>query len=163
MKYRATFYQLINRLNLKTGIELGVAQGEFSRLLLKSKFEKLYLIDKWNDHHNTEEMINVYKKFKSELNRICIIRSLFEEALTLFENKSLDFIYIDGYAHTGQEQGKTLFDWYPKLKCGGIFAGHDYHFQWPKTIESVDKFIKTYNKKLHLTRGDYYPSWYIIK
>lgn len=44
---------------------------------------------------------------------------------------NLYFIYVDGYAHTGEDRGKTLFDWYPKLKIGGLMAGDDYHDDWP--------------------------------
>ena len=36
--------------------------------------------------------------------------------------------------------GELLLEWWPKVKVGGIFAGHDYSPAWPKTIEEVDKF-----------------------
>lgn len=43
-----------------------------------------------------------------------------------FEDESADFIFIDTYLSL--EQAETdLNDWYPKLKRGGIFAGHDWN------------------------------------
>ena len=76
-----------------------------------------------------------------------------------------DFIYIDGYAHTGQDGGKTLEDWYPKLRAGGIFAGHDYHKHWSPTIDSVDAFRRSINHRgdLQLTLKDTFPSWWFLK
>ncbi len=93
----------------------------------------------------------------------------FEEALPLFANETLDFIYIDGYAHAGQENGKTLEQWWPKLKQGGIFSGHDYHPKWPKTQNVVDSFAAKHSLNLFLTsdaneaKADEFPSWWMFK
>ena len=95
--------------------------------------------------------------------RSIVLHTTFDEALGKFSDEYFDFIYIDGYAHTGQNNGKTLDNWYPKLKSGGIFAGHDYHFRWNQTIVAVDAFIGKHNLKLHLTQECRYPSWYIKK
>ena len=40
----------------------------------------------------------------------------FDDAIDLFEDQFFDFIYIDGFAHTGEEGGETLIKWYRKLK-----------------------------------------------
>lgn len=89
----------------------------------------------------------------------------FELAIDLFPNEYFDFIYIDGYAHTGQNEGKTLRQWYPKLKSGGIFSGHDYCAQrWPKTFNQVNQFLKEeLNYQINFTEENIDPSWYIFK
>lgn len=91
------------------------------------------------------------------------MQATFEVALRVFADASLDLIYIDGYAHTGQEGGKTLDDWWPKLKRGGIFAGHDYHKTYQPTMDAVDAFMLKHKMPFSLTDGDELPSWWVRK
>jgi hypothetical protein len=76
-----------------------------------------------------------------------------------------------GMPHTGEEGGKTFYDWFPKLKRGGIFGGDDYDLeQWPLVKQNVDSFL--FELKLDLfiiatsVRDDpysQYPTWFTIK
>ena len=143
------------------GAELGVAAGKFSvELNDRFSFKEFWCIDKWDDHHNLKEYLNCIR----QLPRANIIRAKFEECLPFFSNGYFDFIYIDGYAHTGQDGGKTLSDWWPKLKKGGIFAGHDYDQKaWKKTCESVDKFCESVKKEVKIIKDHPYDSWWIQK
>jgi len=43
-----------------------------------------------------------------------------------YEDESLDFVYIDA-DHTYEIVKKDIESWYPKVKIGGILAGHDYY------------------------------------
>lgn len=151
------------------GIELGVAKGRYSKLMVDSgKFSKVYGIDRYTDHHDSKEYISAISYVGLDKPYV-LIRSTFDEALTLFEDEYFDFIYVDGYAHTGQEEGKTLYSWYRKLKKGGVFAGHDYHEKWPLTKKSVDNFVAENNLTLNITfeendeKNCLYPSWYVLK
>ncbi len=98
-----------------------------------------------------------------------LLRMSFDSACELFDNNYFDFIYIDGYAHTGEEGGKTLIEWYKKLKVGGILAGDDYHDEWPLVKWAVNDFALKLGVKLFVTAGkeDYaycrYPTWYLKK
>ena len=47
------------------------------------------------------------------------------EAAEYIDDDSLDFIFIDAYL-SGQQAKNDLDVWYPKVKDGGIFAGHDW-------------------------------------
>tara|TARA_B100000427_G_scaffold115199_1_gene95684 strand:+ start:764 stop:1351 length:588 start_codon:yes stop_codon:yes gene_type:complete len=47
------------------------------------------------------------------------------EAAEYIDDDSLDFIFLDAYL-TGQQAKNDLDVWYPKVKDGGIFAGHDW-------------------------------------
>tara|TARA_Y100000389_G_C17052243_1_gene313332 strand:+ start:118 stop:318 length:201 start_codon:yes stop_codon:yes gene_type:complete len=61
----------------------------------------------------------------------------------LFPDDFFDFIYVDGYAHTGEENGKTFFDWWPKLKQNGIFSGDDYdNKKWTEVYKNVNNFCE---------------------
>jgi len=149
-------------------VELGVAKGEFSYQLLYhgENIEVLYSIDRWNDHHTEEEFLETKLLLSQYGERSKIIRMPFNQAVHLFENYFFDFIYIDGYAHTGQEAGKTLEQWWPKLKPGGIFSGHDYHKQFKPTVKAVDAFAAQHKLGLNFTNEKppgAWPSWYCFK
>lgn len=47
------------------------------------------------------------------------------EALEHIEDGELDFIFIDTYM-TYEQAKEDLVNWYPKVRNGGLFAGHDY-------------------------------------
>lgn len=149
--------------------ELGVGAGNFSKELLETNknFKSLYSIDRWagDRNHDDVEFQNTSRLLKETgKHRSIIIRKQFHEAVLDFEDEFFDFIYIDGYAHTGQEDGATLRQWWPLLKDGGIFAGHDYHPQFPENIKAVNQVIKTELKRdFQLTLADRFPSWYLIK
>ncbi len=154
------------------GVELGVAAGGFSERILKlSKLDYLYSIDMWADRgHDINEYRAAFRKLDSFRARSSMLRMRFDEALPLFPDAYFDFIYVDGYAHTGEDGGRTFRDWYPKLKPGGIFAGDDYHPQWPLTVAEVNKFIAANNLKLYVINctpeedwASKYPTWFAVK
>jgi hypothetical protein len=164
---------LLQRMGLTgTWAELGVAKGAFSKHLAESGVcEKLFSIDSWADpgrHHDDSEYLVAAGVLKPYPN-CSIIRKTFAEALLHFPDGMFDFIYIDGYAHTGQDAGRTLADWWPKLRSGGVYAGHDYHVMWRPTIKAVDAFVLERSLQLNVTtdttyRSDEnYPSWWVIK
>jgi hypothetical protein len=144
-------------------VELGVASGSFSKMILENgSCSRLWSIDRWSDHHDISEYIKASNMLAGINPGVSLtMRMTFEEALPHFGDESLDAIYIDGYAHAGQEDGATLAGWWPKLKRGGLFAGHDYHPQWPKTIEAVDRFAAENGFEFKLTvESNGFPSWY---
>lgn len=159
---RNKIHNLLKAHDCKIGAELGVDRGEFSYILnSKHKFAEFYSIDRWSDHHTPEHYLSVLKKLQ-KLN-VYTLRCTFDEAAPLFEDNYFDFIYIDGYAKYGQENGQTLDIWYDKVKPGGIFSGHDYHEKWQKTKDAVDTFCKKHNKSIQLTTEDSYPTWWFVK
>lgn len=156
--------ELAQQLFHGTGAELGVAAGAFSETILReSDCRCLYSIDRWNDHHNLMEYTVAVARLRLHGQRSMVWRMTFAEALTVVGSTEFDFLYLDGYAHTGQEGGQTLRDWWPKLRPGGIFAGHDYSPQFQPTIDAVDAFVAAHGLTLHLTTADKLPSWWIVK
>lgn len=131
------------------GVELGVARGEFSEALLaNSDLGFLYSIDMWagDRGHDVRQYCEAIARLDKVRTRNAVLKLRFDEALPLFPDSHFDFIYIDGYAHTGEEQGQTLQNWWPKLKLGGLFAGDDYSPNWPAVMDVVDAFLE---KKSH--------------
>ena len=152
------------------GIELGVAGGSFSTRIVESgKFDKVFGVDTYDDYYHH---IDEYREAISQVglkSNYSLLRMTFEEALSLFPDEFFDFIYVDGFAHTGQEGGQTLADWYPKLKVGGIMAGDDYHDDWPLVQWAVNDFASALGVGLTVTEKteshsyNRYPSWFITK
>lgn len=155
--------------NDNIGIELGVAGGIFSKRMVDSgKFKKFYGVDLYADHHDTEEYVRALKHVGLDV-PYTLLRMSFDDALTLFDENYFDFIYFDGYAHTGEEGGKSFIDWYKKVKVGGIFAGDDYHDSWPLVKWAVNSFVKTLGVELNVTgltettNLSHFPSWFFTK
>jgi len=150
-------------------LELGVASGYFSEAILRHKnIAKLYSVDSWNDHHDEVEYCQAVARLSVFGVRSVVLRSFFDEMLGMFPDGYFDFIYVDAYAHTGQNGGKYFYDWFPKCKPGGVFGGHDYNFK--ETQVAVDNFVSEINCRLHIVKGintnnpeDLHSSWYIIK
>lgn len=151
------------------GIELGVAAGGFSaRMVQSGTFRKAFGVDLYSDHHDLKEYKIALKTIGLEEN-YSLLKMSFDDALDLFPDQFFDFIYIDGYAHTGEQGGKVFFDWLSKLKPGGILAGDDYDDRWPLVKEAVHYFVEQLGAKLHVTDPskvstnvfDASPSWFI--
>lgn len=134
------------------GIELGVAAGSFSaRMVQSGRFARFYGVDAYSDGHSARE-------YKAALlatglaSDYRLLRLTFAQAVDLFPDGYFDFIYVDGFAHSGLEGGQTLADWYPKLKPGGIMAGDDYDAKvWPLVVWAVHEAAAQLGVGLSLT------------
>jgi predicted O-methyltransferase YrrM len=87
---------------------------------------------------------NFYHIFRDNLER-CGVLSLVTpiisdstEAATQFEDRSLDFVFIDA-SHEYRKVNLDIDAWLPKVKAGGILAGHDYDPDHPQVIRAVDE------------------------
>jgi len=70
---------------------------------------------------------------KKHGNKIQLIRNYSNIVVNMFQDKSIDFIYVDArHDFCGVYEDLSLY--FQKLKCNGIMAGHDYH-----TVEEVIK------------------------
>ncbi len=152
------------------GIELGVAAGSFSQRIMQSgKFRKVFGVDTYDDYYHHIDEYRQALITVGLLENYSLLRMTFEEARDMFDDGTFDFIYVDGFAHTGQEGGKTLTDWWPKLKVGGILAGDDYHADWPLVVWAVNEMAHQLGVPLNVTdvvdTASYnrYPSWFIQK
>lgn len=146
------------------GVEIGVFKGDLSKELISKWNGTLYMVDVWrplgdeyddmSNHsvHNTaysETMLNI----RGNEDRAIMIRCDSKQASEFFQDESLDFIYIDAN-HAYDFVKEDLYTWFPKLKKGGIFSGHDYiNMDWyndPNFLPNAkDKYIYTFN-----TEGD---------
>lgn len=71
------------------------------------------------------------------LDIISLIRSPSFNASYRFNDKSLDFVFLDG-DHSYDSVKKDILVWRPTIKDGGMLAGHDY--DWPEVKQAVESF-----------------------
>lgn len=64
-------------------------------------------------------------EFSGCCDRATIVQEDSSVAVNRFPDGYFDFIFVDTYM-TYEQAAKDLKDWYPKLKKGGLFSGHDY-------------------------------------
>ena len=189
MDYRSQLPRILNDMGLMgIGVEVGVYEGRFSETLLKLwKGKKLYLIDSWRYMHGIIDILSnrdnnkclnamaqTFMKVYDYGTKACMIRELSVDASRLFSDGSLDFCYIDA-SHDKPNVTMDLEAWYPKVKSGGIVAGHDYvdgMYEWPdgfvkfEVKTAVDEFFKDKNVKIGFTKEEItetFISWYTIK
>lgn len=89
---------------------------------------------------------------------VTLIKSDTHKASFLYEDESLDFVFIDAN-HTYEGMKLDLESWYPKVKKGGMIGGHDYNYPWPGLIQAVDEFFgeNTVTKAINSS------AWYYFK
>jgi len=144
---------LIHLINLQgdnlVGLELGVYKGLSFCTILQNcpRVKELHGIDSWEpyvdylkdvyDEKPVFEMDNKTIKhirltalhnieFSGHQQKSIIHEKDSNDAVNDFEDESLDFIFMDTYMNLEQAK-KDLNSWYPKVKKGGIFSGHDWN------------------------------------
>jgi predicted O-methyltransferase YrrM len=67
-------------------------------------------------------------------------------ASNLYEKRSLDFVFIDA-GHSYEEVKKDIQAWLPKVKKGGVLAGHDYSKSFPGVVKAVRESLPGHVQK----------------
>ncbi len=155
--------QLINKYNLKIGAEVGVFMGSHcKRILETTQVEKLYGVDpyvNYDDPTNIMMSNNYFELFFHKVidklsvfkNRFELVRDFSNHGARLFQDESLDFIFLDAN-HTYVAVKEDLELWWPKLKVGGIMAGDDYATRHPGVPRAVDEFFMKKGKLVTLDK-----------
>lgn len=132
-------------LGLYEGVEVGTKRGEFAEILCRGN-PNLHLrcVDPWAAYNNISQdyQDKVYPQAVDRLSRynVTIIRRASMEAVIEFDDKSLDFVYIDGN-HMFNHAMLDLIHWHEKVRSGGIMALHDYRpGQWAGVVQAVDAY-----------------------
>ena len=69
-----------------------------------------------------------------------IIKGHSLEVVNRYENETIDFCFIDG-SHEYEDVKKDILAYLPKVKKGGILAGHVYDRIWQGVINAVDEIL----------------------
>lgn len=132
---RVTLASLFAELGYTVGAEIGVAEGRYSEVIFKANpGVKLYCIDAWKvysgyrDYTDQSKLGPMFNTTKERLKGydVTYIPLFSMDALTHFEDNSLDFVYIDAN-HEWPYVTQDIYYWSKKIRPGGIIAGHDYY------------------------------------
>lgn len=135
-------------------VEVGCWKGKSSAYMAveianSQKDITFYCVDTWTgskEHEGYSELQNLYNIFLENMNPVSQfyfplkITSL--EASKKFKDNSVDFVFLDA-AHDYQNAKQDILAWWPKVKVGGILAGHDYwdNPSWGDVKRVVDELF----------------------
>ena len=128
----------------------------------RQKPMQIYAVDTWEGTPEDQVHIDLirriggpdgmYNQFVSHMQAggvgemITPMRMTSEEASKKFEDESVDFVFIDA-SHLYKDVKNDLKNWYPKVKRGGIIAGHDYVPGHPESdigvVRAVNEFFNS--------------------
>lgn len=127
---------LKDKTGVLTGVEIGCDNGDTSAHLLRNLPNLHWTgIDPYIDYidWNSNSLVNlqrVYEGLERKImkvypDRTTFLRMTSDDAANHIPDNSLDFVFIDGL-HTYEQVKLDCHNFYPKVKKGGLFAGHDY-------------------------------------
>jgi hypothetical protein len=101
---------------------------------------------------------------------VTIIRDDSLNAARLFSDGGLDWVHIDA-DHSYAACKADIEAWAPKVKIGGVVAGHDYTDMNSATTvfgvkQAVNEYIQRNNYSLRLSvdaNRNILPTWYFVK
>ena len=154
--YPNLYTEMVNRFGSGSRfVEIGIWKGKSASYMAveianSNKNIEFYCVDTWKGseesaHARDASVQNntLYEDFLLNIKPVSHIikpvRRTSLEAAATFEDKSLDFIFIDA-AHDYVNVKNDLNAWYPKLNPSGVFAGHDYQPGWPQVLQAVNEF-----------------------
>jgi len=161
-----------------TGVEIGVHEGDFSRLLLTHvRPARLHLIDPWEyrpepeyaqsyyggqagvDQYNLDQRYNrVLKRLHKHLQKqqVIIHRQRSSKVTESFPPDYFDWIYIDG-DHLYQQVRQDLEEFGQRVKPGGWIAGGGFRSgAWwcDGVVRAVEEYVASTPHQQYITHGD---------
>lgn len=166
---------------LNTVVEVGTYQGAFADIIIgRTNPTNFYAVDPLRlfpgmnsnpgvEFNSQDKLDRLAGAVSARLNRHghTLIRETSDVASQSFEDNSIDLVYLDA-DHSFDGCSADIDYWYPKVRQGGILAGHDYCDGNPQkghvygVIQAVAQLVDEHNLDLFVT-SDPYPSWLIVK
>ena len=144
---RADLAELFHALGYSVGVEVGVESGEYSDVLCQAMPGlQLTCIDPWTvipmyrPHLTQADIDQLYATARRRLaaDSVTFIKQPSAVAVDDIADGSQDFVYLDGL-HDFAGLAADLAAWSPKIRSGGILAGHDYRRSAPKRASVPDR------------------------
>lgn len=131
--------QIIELVQAKDVLELGVLRGAFSEYILRhcEGVARYYMLDPWRHLDDWNKPANVDQAAFEDIyslamastdfarDRRIVLRGTTTEVIDEISDESLDVVYVDG-DHTLRGIAIDLIRAYPKVRPGGILGGDDY-------------------------------------
>ncbi|CAK9086678.1 unnamed protein product [Durusdinium trenchii] len=130
-------------------VEVGVDEGAFVQAvllelkLLNSSVKKYYAIDPWIGRlEEFRQSVQVAIQWSPTVH---IVQETGDIASRLLEDESVDFVFVDAY-HSTPMVLLHLRRYWPKLRPGGVIAGHDFApekpWRFPGPVAAALQFAK---------------------
>lgn len=128
-------------------VEVGSYKGRSASVMLKliaekEKYINFDLVDNFSMGNTYKELIENLEPFASKYCLLTVVPYESSEAASLYADKSLGFVYIDA-DHDYEAVKKDILVYKPKIRSGGILAGHD--FNHAPVARAVAELLGTVN------------------
>tara|TARA_R110002167_G_scaffold338024_1_gene545583 strand:+ start:1723 stop:2364 length:642 start_codon:yes stop_codon:yes gene_type:complete len=116
-------------------VEIGSFSGVSSELFA-IHCKDIYCVDNWKPYDEMQEVCRLQEAERRFDNILTVYKNIHKLKMSSakgseqFQDCSLDFVYIDA-SHDYDNVKRDLEIWLPKIKLGGIIAGHDYYVRQP--------------------------------
>lgn len=146
---------------VEVGSWLGKSTACLAEKIRKSgKPIKLYAVDTWRGNATVQRHIDfvkeaggtIYPMFRKNMLE-CGVENLVQpmqmaslEAVSAFSDKSLDFVFIDA-DHEYESVKAYIAAWLPKVRLGGVLAGHD--IEMPAVKRAVMEGLFGHSERYH--------------
>ena len=154
--YPTLYSRFVEQLECGKIVEVGSWKGKSTAYLAveiinSGKKISIDTVDTWKGSPNEECHVNdpyvktdgLYSLFLSNIEKVSSvinpIRMASLDAAKLYDDNSIDIVFIDA-CHAYECVKEDIDAWYPKVKTGGVIAGHDYnHHSFPGVIRAVNE------------------------
>lgn len=134
--------------------EVGVRTGATAAHLLKycPQIEKIYAVDLERPPPEEDRV--------SRLERVEFLQGYSDACAARVDDASIDLVFLDA-DHSAAWVARDLDAWVPKVKPGGVIAGHDYgSHRHPDVRVVVDRYFASHR---HPIRLDANKVWWTVK
>lgn len=166
---RERLIEVFNEVGFTEGVEVGTASGKFAAHICRT-MPKVHLtcVDPYSSYiYITQEAQD--RAFAEAQQRTAGLNVTFLklpslDAVKQIPDASVDFVYIDG-DHSFDAVMCDIIHWTPKVKTGGVLAGHDF-FWYPSVFRAVQAYTDNHNivnpwyAVLERVGGTY---WWVVK
>lgn len=126
-KLRWDLGEIIEREGMTSGVELGVQRGIFSAEILDrwQSCNRYVLVDLWSEPNAFKPEVDARLSNYTDRVNIESCQDFTTSCAQKYAGQQFDYIYVDA-RHDYKGVTEDLDAWWPLLRPGGIFAGHDY-------------------------------------
>lgn len=163
---------VMNQCGYRKGAEVGVREGEHSKILCKNiPGLSLLCVDRWDVYPGHSDLDRLPEplmfleeaKQRLALYDVTFIRANSMDAVRDIPDGSLDFVYIDAN-HTFDFVMQDIIEWSKKVRKGGMVAGHDY-FRCRNfgVVPAVDVYTREHLIHEWFITDEHKPSFFWVK
>lgn len=164
--------EMLEYLDVKgVGIEIGTLRGLFAgQILENANLSEFHIVDCWKvlpkeeyedyQKYDQAKWDSIYEGVKRKFSKNKEVQIHKGKSVPMsknFPNEYFDFIYIDAN-HSYEGVLADIKAWLPKLKKGGVIAGHDYDLDSVK--KAVFELLPIHE---HTTKERHTKSWFHVR